>query len=830
MAVVVSFLGKVDFKDLAKAEKQLAGFRKNSEQTGTSFADIGKKALALGAAFGVGVAGVQGLVNVFKDSIAEAQEAIKVNAATAQIIKATGSAANVTADQVADLSQKISEQIAVDDELIQTSANLILTFKNVANQGEGLEAIFDRTVLAAQDLAAAGFGDAESAAKMLGKALNDPKLGLTALSRAGVTFTEQQKEQIKTLIEGGDVLTAQKLILAEVESQVGGVAGATATGIDKFNVYFDNLKEELGLAILPLINALISGLIPAIKALSDGVKNTSTFIQQNKTAIILLTIAVGTFTAALVIQRAALTASSIAFAANVAMSKLLVGALNLSTTAIVAMSTAMKLIPFVAIATAAAAFVMVLNDGAKAHKEYITETEKNLRATNKLRDANGNFTKEAIALGIATRGSRNSFKDQADAISGTAAAAIDAGNAMGGTLTPNTYDAGDAAGYAAKSYLDLFESIWNAKRIASDFANTSGTVTSALSEGVRLGASSVWAELPGKYGAIDKAARGAAGGASAAGSAISKSAEDAKAAVANYKESFKGVREYLNEAVEEIKIKMADMATSVSSSLMRGFQLGETAEEFGEDGARVGGTFMEKLQAQANKVTEFANKIKELMSLGLGINSPLMQAVIAEGAGSGTAIAQSLIDSGAEGINQATGMLTAAQGAADEIGTLAATNFYGAGLESAQQTVQAFVDRFGVGGKGRERLMTLMDNLAAAMNRSATITVTTVNRVVNETVGAGSAGKTIVGATGGIVNRPTFALIGEAGPEAVIPLSQSRGNDPLPMIGGGRSNAGTTINLTVNAGMGTQGAEVGRQIVDALKAYERRNGSVYVAA
>jgi hypothetical protein len=41
---------------------------------------------------------------------------------------------------------------------------------------------------------------------------------------------------------------------------------------------------------------------------------------------------------------------------------------------------------------------------------------------------------------------------------------------------------------------------------------------------------------------------------------------------------------------------------------------------------------------------------------------------------------------------------------------------------------------------------------------------------------------------------------------------------------------GSTINLTVNAGMGTQGAEVGRQIVDALKAYERRNGSVYVSA
>jgi hypothetical protein len=41
---------------------------------------------------------------------------------------------------------------------------------------------------------------------------------------------------------------------------------------------------------------------------------------------------------------------------------------------------------------------------------------------------------------------------------------------------------------------------------------------------------------------------------------------------------------------------------------------------------------------------------------------------------------------------------------------------------------------------------------------------------------------------------------------------------------------GSSINLTVNAGMGTNGAEVGRQIVDALKQYERRNGPVYASA
>ena len=77
-----------------------------------------------------------------------------------------------------------------------------------------------------------------------------------------------------------------------------------------------------------------------------------------------------------------------------------------------------------------------------------------------------------------------------------------------------------------------------------------------------------------------------------------------------------------------------------------------------------------------------------------------------------------------------------------------------------------------------------------------------------------------VGATGGIVTRPTNALIGEAGPEMVIPLSSMPGASPLPSgIGSGAS-----INLTVNAGLGTDGAAVGQQIVNMLKQYQRTNG------
>jgi hypothetical protein len=61
-------------------------------------------------------------------------------------------------------------------------------------------------------------------------------------------------------------------------------------------------------------------------------------------------------------------------------------------------------------------------------------------------------------------------------------------------------------------------------------------------------------------------------------------------------------------------------------------------------------------------------------------------------------------------------------------------------------------------------------------------------------------------ATGGVVTSPTFALIGEAGPEAVIPLDKMGG------MGGG---------VTINVNGGDPNA-----VVNALRTYMRQNGSV----
>lgn len=231
-------------------------------------ASIGATAKGIGI---LGAAAAGGIAIFAKGALAEARDAQKVAATTTQIIKSTGGAAKVTAGQVGDLAERLSVKAGVDDEVIQTGANLLLTFKNVRNEaGKGAK-IFDRATAAAVDLSAAGFGSVDSSAKMLGKALNDPLKGITALSRAGVTFTESQKKKIESLVKEGDVLKAQKIILREVESQVGGVAAANATLGDKAKVAWGNFQEAVGTRFLPVWDKLVGGFIKALpKVLAFG--------------------------------------------------------------------------------------------------------------------------------------------------------------------------------------------------------------------------------------------------------------------------------------------------------------------------------------------------------------------------------------------------------------------------------------------------------------------------------------------------------------------------------------------------------------------------------
>jgi hypothetical protein len=155
----------------------------------------------------------------------------------------------------------------------------LLTFRNLTKTAGELGGSFDRATKAAIDMAAAGFGSAESNATQLGKALNDPIKGITALNRAGIQFTEDQKDLIQSLVDSGKVLEAQDLILKEIESQVGGTAAATATASEKMTIAFGAIQEEVGKVLLPILNRLSAWMVetvPKVQKFFEELMNPTT--------------------------------------------------------------------------------------------------------------------------------------------------------------------------------------------------------------------------------------------------------------------------------------------------------------------------------------------------------------------------------------------------------------------------------------------------------------------------------------------------------------------------------------------------------------------------
>lgn len=256
MAISVPIITTFDSKGITKAIKDFKKLDSASAKTASVMGSLDSGARKFAGAFAkVGAVGsvVAGVIGT--KLVDAAVESAKVMAQTEAIIAATGGAAGVTAKEVSDLSRTLSEQVAVDDELIQKSANLLLTFKQVQNQTGQNNDIFNRAVKLSLDLGNV-FGSTDAAAMQLGKALSDPVKGITALRRAGINFTEDQKELIKKLVDSNDTLGAQKVILQEVESQVGGTAAATASDFERMQIALGNLAEDFGTMLLPVVSSI----------------------------------------------------------------------------------------------------------------------------------------------------------------------------------------------------------------------------------------------------------------------------------------------------------------------------------------------------------------------------------------------------------------------------------------------------------------------------------------------------------------------------------------------------------------------------------------------
>lgn len=266
MAITVPIISEWNKTQLQKAQTDIETFSTKSKKAFNGLKSAGQK-LALGLA-GVSVAAIA----VGKDLLDAGERASTSNARIDEITKSMGLFGDNTDEvttRLKDLADETARKTGIDQNHIKQVQATLLTFKDLAWSANDVGGNFDRATQAAIDLAAAGFGSAETNAVALGKALNDPIAGLSALARSGVTFTDAEKEVIATLVESGNTYKAQQLILEAIEKQVGGTAEATANSSDQMKVAFSQLQEDIGLKLLPVFTDLatffVDTLIPALE-------------------------------------------------------------------------------------------------------------------------------------------------------------------------------------------------------------------------------------------------------------------------------------------------------------------------------------------------------------------------------------------------------------------------------------------------------------------------------------------------------------------------------------------------------------------------------------
>lgn len=280
--VIIRFRGEDDVTPVAnKVSDSVDKVGDSAKNAGSGFSTL--KEIGIGAlrgigelALDVGKNALSGTFDFFKSAVQGSAEYQSALAQTEAVLASTGSAAGVTIEELENLARGLSavsgKSLFTDDQIL-SAQNVLATFTNIKEFefGDATAAIVDLSQAMGQDL--------QSSAVQVGKALNDPVQGITALQRVGVSFTEDQKKLVESLVETGDVAGAQQLILSELERQFGGSAAAAAQTFSGQMVVMsekiEDAKGAIGDALLPLLTEMgtifDTYIMPIIKDTTDSI-------------------------------------------------------------------------------------------------------------------------------------------------------------------------------------------------------------------------------------------------------------------------------------------------------------------------------------------------------------------------------------------------------------------------------------------------------------------------------------------------------------------------------------------------------------------------------
>ncbi|WP_050587930.1 phage tail tape measure protein [Pseudomonas canadensis] len=261
---------------------------RSAKKTSKEMTDAAREAsLAWSALAGAaaGVVGAFSVASIFGRFVTETKNAEQEQAQLGAVLRSTGESAGFNRDQLNAMADALEKATTFSGGDINQAQTTLLAFTGiVGNQ-------FNRALQSAADMAARTGTTVKDAAETIGRALDVPSQGLTALSKQGFRFTDEQKKLAAALESTGDVAGAQQIILASLEESYGGAAAAAR---DTFGGSLDALQNTIsglltGEGSLDSAKAAVEGLnktlsSPAAKAAIEGLGTAVTVLATVMTA------------------------------------------------------------------------------------------------------------------------------------------------------------------------------------------------------------------------------------------------------------------------------------------------------------------------------------------------------------------------------------------------------------------------------------------------------------------------------------------------------------------------------------------------------------------
>ena len=255
-----------NFSGAGKAKQEMQGLDEAVETSESKIGNlggvIGKVGGMIAAAFAVGQ-----VIAFGKESFDVYEQTAKAQGQIVAGIKSTAGAAGLSLADLTAQADTLAHKTLFSQDQTENAEAIALSFTKIKG------AIFQDAIPAIEDMATRMGQDLPSVALQVGKALQDPILGVTSLQRMGVRLSDTQKETIKTMVEQGNTAGAQAMILKELSSEFGGSAEAarkTKGEMGDLDEQTHDLKVGFGKLIDDGLEVVVPALISVFKWMGNN--------------------------------------------------------------------------------------------------------------------------------------------------------------------------------------------------------------------------------------------------------------------------------------------------------------------------------------------------------------------------------------------------------------------------------------------------------------------------------------------------------------------------------------------------------------------------------